>query len=108
MVGFMLAHEQFPVAHLIELGIAAEQAGFDLLATCDHLQPWQANEGHSGVAWATIGALSQRTSRVWMGNYSDLPDLSVQPSSGRRSIRHIGVSTTWTYLLGSCVRRGFE
>jgi hypothetical protein len=50
MVGFMLAHEQFPVAHLIELGIAAEQAGFDLLATSDHLQPWQANEGHSGAA----------------------------------------------------------
>jgi len=49
MVGFMLAHEQFPVAHLIELGIAAEQAGFDLLATSDHLQPWQANEGHSDL-----------------------------------------------------------
>jgi G6PDH family F420-dependent oxidoreductase len=67
MVGYMLAHEQFPVEQLIEFGIAAEQAGFDLLATSDHLQPWQANEGHSGAAWATMGARSQRTSRVWMG-----------------------------------------
>ena len=28
MVGFMLAHEQFPVPELVELGVAAEQAGF--------------------------------------------------------------------------------
>lgn len=66
MVGYMLAHEQFPVTQLVELGIAAEQAGFDLLATSDHLQPWQVNEGHSGAAWPTMAALSQRTSRVWM------------------------------------------
>src|SRR3984957_12841351 len=51
MVGFMLAHEQFPVPELVQLGVAAEQAGFDLLATSDHLQPWQANEGHSGGGW---------------------------------------------------------
>ena len=67
MVGFMLAHEQFTVPQVIDIGVSAEQAGFDLLATSDHFQPWQANEGHSGEAWATLGALSQRTQRVWMG-----------------------------------------
>jgi len=80
MVGFMLAHEQFPVAQLIEFGIAAEQAGFDLLATSDHLQPWQANEGHSGAAWATMGALSQRTSRVWMGTTVTCPTFRYNPA----------------------------
>jgi hypothetical protein len=80
MVGFMLAHEQFPVTQLIELGIAAEQAGFDLLATSDHLQPWQANEGHSGAAWATIGALSQHTSRVWMGTTVTCPTFRYNPA----------------------------
>ena len=29
MIGFMLAHEQFPVPELVELGAMAEQAGFD-------------------------------------------------------------------------------
>src|SRR5271156_5316517 len=67
MVGFMLAHEQFPVPELVQLGVAAEQAGFDLLATSDHLQPWQANEGHAGQAWVTISALGERTRRVWIG-----------------------------------------
>jgi hypothetical protein len=57
MVGFMLAHEQFPVPELVELGVAAEQAGFGLLATSDHLQPWQANERHAGQAWVTMAAL---------------------------------------------------
>lgn len=80
MVGFMLAHEQFPVGQLIELGIAAEDSGFDLLATSDHLQPWQANEGHSGAAWATMGALSQRTSRVWMGTTVTCPTFRYNPA----------------------------
>ena len=48
MVGYMLAHEQFPVPELVNIGGWAKQAGFDLLATSDHLQPWQANEGHCG------------------------------------------------------------
>src|SRR5260370_15721415 len=42
MIGFMLAHEQFPVTDLLQFAVTSEEAGFDLLATSDHLQPWQA------------------------------------------------------------------
>src|SRR5271169_5190983 len=80
MMGFMLAHEQFPAPQLIDLGVSAEQAGFDLLATSDHFQPWQANEGHSGEAWATLGALSQRTQRVWMGTTVTCPTFRYNPA----------------------------
>jgi F420-dependent hydroxymycolic acid dehydrogenase len=80
MVGFMLPHEQFRAPQLVELGIAAEQAGFDLLATSDHLQPWQANEGHSGAAWATLGAIGQRTRRVWMGPTVTCPTFRYHPA----------------------------
>jgi len=80
MVGFMLAHEQFTVPQLIDIGVSAEQAGFDLLATSDHFQPWQANEGHSGEAWATLGALSQRTQRVWMGTTVTCPTFRYNPA----------------------------
>ena len=80
MIGFMLAHEQFTVPELLELGIAAEQAGFDLLATSDHLQPWQANEGHSGEAWVTFGALGQRTRHAWMGTTVTCPTLRYNPA----------------------------
>ncbi len=60
-VGFQLAHEQFRVPELVELGIAADEAGFDLLAVSYHLQPWQTNEGHAGQSWVTMSAIGQRT-----------------------------------------------
>jgi TAT-translocated FGD2 family F420-dependent dehydrogenase len=80
MVGFMLAHEQFPVTEIVQLGVAAEQAGFDLLATSDHLQPWQANERHAGQAWITMSALGQRTHRVWIGPTVTCPTLRYNPA----------------------------
>lgn len=79
-VGFQLAHEQFPVPELVELGVAAEQAGFDLLAVSDHLQPWQANEGHSGQAWVTMSAIGQRTKRIGMGTTVTCPTFRYNPA----------------------------
>jgi TAT-translocated FGD2 family F420-dependent dehydrogenase len=80
MVAFMLAHEQFPAPELIRLGAAAESAGFDLVATSDHFQPWQTNERHTGQAWVTLGALGQRTHRVWMGPTVTCPILRYNPA----------------------------
>jgi TAT-translocated FGD2 family F420-dependent dehydrogenase len=80
MIGFMLGHEQFTVPQLVEYGAAAEQAGFDLLATSDHLQPWQDNEGHSGAAWVTMGALGQRTRHAWMGTTVTCPTFRYNPA----------------------------
>jgi hypothetical protein len=64
LIGYMLSHEQFPISQLIRYGAMASQAGFHLLATSDHLQPWQANEGHAGEAWVTLAALGGHTSIV--------------------------------------------
>jgi TAT-translocated FGD2 family F420-dependent dehydrogenase len=80
MVGFMLAHEQFPVPELVQLGVTAEQAGFDLLANSDHLQPWQANEHHVGEAWITMSALGERTRNVWIGPMVTCPTLRYNPA----------------------------
>lgn len=80
LVGFMLAHEQFPAPQLAEFGVAAEQAGFDLLAISDHFQPWQANQGHTGLAWVTLGATGKSTQRVWMGPTVTCPTLRYNPA----------------------------
>lgn len=79
-LGFMLGHEQFTLPELIELGVAAENAGFDLIATSDHFQPWQDNEGHSGSAWVTLAALGQRTRSIWMGPTVTCPTLRYNPA----------------------------
>lgn len=80
MVGFMLAHEQFPVTELVQLAVTAEDAGFDLLATSDHFQPWQANERHCGQAWVTMSAIGQRTHRVWIGPTVTCPTFRYSPA----------------------------
>jgi F420-dependent hydroxymycolic acid dehydrogenase len=79
MMGFMLPHEQFPVQELVELGVAAENAGFDLLANSDHLQPWQTNEGHAGMCWVTMAAVGARTKRIWMGTTVTCPTFRYTP-----------------------------
>jgi len=63
LVGFMLAHEQFTVPQLIQLGHSAARSGFDLLATSDHFQPWQANEGHSGTPGSRSGRWPEASAR---------------------------------------------
>ncbi len=80
MISFMLAHEQFRVPELVRLGASAEKAGFDLVSTSDHFQPWQANEQHSGQAWVTLGALGQQTRRIWMGTTVTCPTLRYHPA----------------------------
>ena len=79
-IGFQLAHEQFKVPELVELGIAADQAGFDLLAVSDHFQPWQENEGHSGQAWITMTAIGQKTKRIRMGTTVTCPTFRYNPA----------------------------
>lgn len=80
MVGYMLAHEQFTVPELVNIGGWAKQAGFDLLATSDHLQPWQANEGHCGEAWVTLAAAGERTNPAWIGTTVTCPTLRYNPA----------------------------
>lgn len=80
LVGFMLAHEQFAVPQLTDLGAAAARAGFGLLATSDHFQPWQANEAHVGEAWVTLGALGGRAEPAWIGTTVTCPILRYHPA----------------------------
>jgi TAT-translocated FGD2 family F420-dependent dehydrogenase len=79
-IGFMLGSEQFTGPQLVENGEAAAGAGFGLLATSDHFQPWQANEGHASQAWVTMGALGSRIGNAWMGTTVTCPTLRYNPA----------------------------
>jgi F420-dependent hydroxymycolic acid dehydrogenase len=79
-VGFILAQEQFPSAELLDLGVAAEEAGFDAIWASDHFHPWQDNQGHAGHAWVTLAALTQRTSRISMGTGVTCPTYRFRPA----------------------------
>jgi coenzyme F420-dependent glucose-6-phosphate dehydrogenase len=61
-----LATEQFPPSELVDQAVAAERASFDALNVSDHYQPWW-EPGHSGQAWALLGAIGQATKRIQIG-----------------------------------------
>jgi probable non-F420 flavinoid oxidoreductase len=62
IVGFHASHEQLPPSRLLEAVVAAEAAGFLSVTSSDHLAPWSERQGHSGHAWAWLGAAMQATS----------------------------------------------
>lgn len=99
-IGFMLAHEQFPVTKLLALGEAAERAGFGLLATSDHFQPWQDNEGHAGEAWVTMAALGQRTNKVWIGPTVTCPTFRYNPAVVAEAFASLSLLTPGRIFLG--------
>jgi F420-dependent hydroxymycolic acid dehydrogenase len=100
MIGFMLAHEQFPAPELIKLGQSASAAGFDVLATSDHLQPWQANQGHAGNAWVTLAALGAQTKRSWMGTTVTCPILRYNPAVVAQSFASLSLLYPERIFLG--------
>jgi coenzyme F420-dependent glucose-6-phosphate dehydrogenase len=61
-----LATEQFPPSELVEQAVEAERAGFDGVNVSDHFQPWW-EPGHSGQAWALLGAIGQATETIEIG-----------------------------------------
>jgi probable non-F420 flavinoid oxidoreductase len=61
-VGFHASHEQLPPSRLVAAVKAAESAGFQAAMCSDHLAPWSERQGHSGHAWAWLGAAMQATS----------------------------------------------
>lgn len=100
-IGFVLSHEQFPVPELLELGQAAERAGFDAVWASDHFHPWQDNQGHAGSAWITLAALGQRASRLTMGTGVTCPSYRYRPAIVAQSFATLGQLYPGRIFLGT-------
>jgi coenzyme F420-dependent glucose-6-phosphate dehydrogenase len=74
-----LATEQFPPSELVEQAVEAERAGFDAANVSDHFQPWW-EPGHSGQAWALLGAIGQATGRIGVGTGVTPPTYRYNPA----------------------------
>jgi coenzyme F420-dependent glucose-6-phosphate dehydrogenase len=59
---FATSTEQYLPSEMLEHAKAAEQAGFDALATSDHWAPWWP-DGRASSAWVHLGACGQVTSK---------------------------------------------
>jgi F420-dependent hydroxymycolic acid dehydrogenase len=99
-IGFVLPHEQFPASELIEFGVAAEEAGFDMVWCSDHFQPWQENQGHASLAWLTLSALGQRCHRLTMGTGVTCPSYRYHPSIVAQAFASLAVLYSGRIFLG--------
>jgi F420-dependent hydroxymycolic acid dehydrogenase len=99
-VGFVLSDEQFLAADLVELGVTAEEAGFDMLWISDHFHPWQDNQGHSGMAWITLAALGQRVKQIPMGTGVTCPTFRYHPTMVAHGFATLGVLYPGRIYLG--------
>jgi TAT-translocated FGD2 family F420-dependent dehydrogenase len=95
-----MSGEQFPPDQLVEYGGAAEKAGFDIAWASDHFQPWQDNEGHSSFAWATLAAVTQRTSEMILGTGVTCPTYRYHPSIVAEAFATLGVLAPGRVFLG--------
>src|ERR1700742_962414 len=80
-VGFVLGHEQFTTAQLVDQGEAGGGAGFRYSGASDHLQPWQDSEGHSMFPWIPLALVGQRTSHIPFGTGVTCPIYRYHPTT---------------------------
>ena len=59
--GYHCSHEQIPPSRLLRHALRAQESGFDAAMCSDHLAPWLPEQGHSGYAFAWLGAALQAT-----------------------------------------------
>jgi G6PDH family F420-dependent oxidoreductase len=77
--GYTMMCEQSRPDQLVRDIQKAEEAGFDFSVISDHYQPWLASQGHSGYAWAILGAAAQATERIPLMTYVTCPILRYHP-----------------------------
>lgn len=61
---YYLGHEQFHPEELVGHAKLAEKSGFDGLFVSEHFNPWVADLGAAGYAFATLGAIAATTKTI--------------------------------------------
>lgn len=84
-LGYKASAEQFGPRDLVEFAVAAEDHGFDFVATSDHFLPWRPATadglgGHAPFALAWAAAVGERTRRVGIGTSVTTPTVRYNPA----------------------------
>ncbi len=99
-LGYKASAEQFPPQRLLNLAVAAEDAGFDSVWTSDHFQPWRHTDGHAPNALVWLGAASQATKRVVLGTSVLTPSFRYNPAIVAQAFGTLGCLAPGRVILG--------
>ena len=89
-LGWKASAEQFGPRQLLELGVEAEQLGFDSVWVSDHYQPWRHTDGHAPFSMAWMAALGERTQRVEIGTSVLTPTFRYHPAVVAQAFATLG------------------
>ena len=99
-LGYKASAEQFPPRRLLDLAVAAEEAGFDSVWTSDHFQPWRHTDGHAPNALVWLGAAAVATSRVTLGTSVLTPSFRWNPAIVAQAFGTLGCLVPGRIVLG--------
>ena len=99
-LGYKASAEQFGPRELLSFSVEAEEVGFDSVWISDHFQPWRHTDGHAPQAFAWLGALGERTSRVLLGTSVLTPTFRYNPAIVAQAFGTLGVLNPGRMILG--------
>ncbi len=99
-LGYKASAEQFGPRRLLDLAVAAEQAGFDSVWTSDHYQPWRHTDGHAPNALVWLGAAAAATERVILGTSVLTPSFRYNPAIVAQAFATLGCLAPERVILG--------
>ena len=99
-IGYKASAEQFGPRELLEFSWLAEDLGFDSVFVSDHFQPWKHSDGHAPFAFAWLGALGARTSRIVLGTSVLTPTFRYHPSIVAQAFATLGTMFPGRVILG--------
>ncbi|MFU8946627.1 glucose-6-phosphate dehydrogenase (coenzyme-F420) [Mycetocola zhadangensis] len=99
-LGLKASAEQFGPRELVELGVQAEQHGFDSVTVSDHFQPWRHNGGHAPFSLAWMTAVGERTERITIGTSVMTPTFRYNPAVVAQAFATMGCLYPGRIFLG--------
>jgi coenzyme F420-dependent glucose-6-phosphate dehydrogenase len=99
-LGLKASAEQFAPRELVELGVMAEQHGFESVTVSDHFQPWRHKGGHAPFSLAWMAAVGERTERIQLGTSVMTPTFRYNPAVVAQAFATMGCLYPGRIILG--------
>ena len=99
-IGYVGAHEQFRTWDLVANADRAEKAGFGLVWTSDHVQPWEDVQGHAMNPWETLALIGRTTVAMTLGSGVTCPIYRHHPTEVAQAFASLAVLNPGHVFLG--------
>lgn len=98
--GYDATHECHTPTELLTYACLAEKAGFDIVWTSDHFEPWAHTGASGGFAWVWMASAAERTKNVLLGTAVTTPTLRYNPAIVAQAFATLGYMYEGRIILG--------